>query len=372
MDKSRIHALTMPKWGMTMGGGAVVAWLVAEGMPVEPGTEVVEVETTKTAGPVESGRAGLLRRQVARIGATLPVGGLIGVISDPDVPESEIAEFIAGHAVDLELGAEGSPASKSVVTGSGRFNVLDAGEGAPAFMLIHGFGGTLESWSMLQSDLARGRRVIAFDLPGHGDSSVALTDWSLEEMARTVVELMDALDLPSAHLVAHSLGGAIAILAAAAAPGRVLSLTLLASAGFGPDIDRAYIDDFIKAKRRRDLAPVVAKLFSHSRFATTAMVERILRMKRIDGAEAALKGIAEAVFPSGRQVRADLAAVLAATGLPAQAIWGEEDRIIPVAHASKIGTRVVLAAAGHMPQIEQAGEVARIVRDFAGKHEARC
>src|ERR1700751_4388415 len=99
----RIHAITMPKWGMTMGGGAVVSWLVAEGASVDPGTEVAEVEPTKTAGPVESGRAGVLRRQVAPIGATLPVGGLIGVISDPDVPDSEIAEFIAGHAVMPEL-----------------------------------------------------------------------------------------------------------------------------------------------------------------------------------------------------------------------------------------------------------------------------
>ena len=40
MNRSRIHAVTMPKWGMTMGGGAVVSWLVAEGAAVEQGTEV--------------------------------------------------------------------------------------------------------------------------------------------------------------------------------------------------------------------------------------------------------------------------------------------------------------------------------------------
>src|SRR5271157_1142084 len=119
MSRSRIHAVTMPKWGMTMGGGAVVSWLVAEGASVEPGTELAEVETTKTAGPVESGRAGVLRRQVARIGASLPVGGLIGVISDPDVPDAEIAEFIATHAVDSEPGSvDASAASRSVTTAS--------------------------------------------------------------------------------------------------------------------------------------------------------------------------------------------------------------------------------------------------------------
>jgi pyruvate dehydrogenase E2 component (dihydrolipoamide acetyltransferase) len=371
MNRPRIHAVTMPKWGMTMGGGAVVSWLVAEGASVEPGTEVAEVETTKTAGPVESGRAGVLRRQVARIGAALPVGGLIGVISDPDVPDSEIAEFIAGHAVPSEPGAvDAYPASRSVATGSGRFNVLDAGEGAPAFLLIHGFGGSLESWSLLQNELAGERRVIAFDLPGHGDSSVALADWSLEAMSRAVIELMDAMELPSAHLVAHSLGGAIAILAAAGAPGRALSLTLLDSAGLGPEIDGAYVRDFVAATRRKDLAPVVAKLFADPRLASKSMVEQILRMKRIDGAEEALAGIARAVFSDGRQARTDLASVLTTTGVPAQAIWGADDRIIPAAHASRVATHVLLPATGHMPQIEKPVEVARIVRDFAAKHEA--
>ena len=371
MNRSRIHAVTMPKWGMTMGGGAVVSWLVAEGASVQPGTEVAEVETTKTAGPVESGRAGVLRRQVARIGTALPVGGLIGVISDPDVSDSEIAEFIAAHAVDSEPGAaDASPASRSVATPSGRFNVLDAGEGAPAFLLIHGFGGTLESWSLLQGELAQERRVIAFDLPGHGDSSVALTDWSLEAMSGALVELLDALALPSVHLVAHSLGGAIAILAAAAVPRRVLSLSLLASAGLGPEIDGAYVQDFIAATRRKDLAPVVAKLFADPRLASKSMVEQILRMKRIDGAEQALSGIARSAFPDGRQARSNLAAVLATTDVPVQAIWGAEDRIIPAAHASRVATHLVLPATGHMPQIEKPGEVAQIVREFAGRHEA--
>jgi pyruvate dehydrogenase E2 component (dihydrolipoamide acetyltransferase) len=189
-------------------------------------------------------------------------------------------------------------------------------------------------------------------------------------MSRAVIELMDAMELPSAHLVAHSLGGAIAILAAAAAPGRVLSLTLLDSAGLGPEIDGAYVRDFVAATRRKDLAPVVAKLFADPRLASKSMVEQILRMKRIDGAEQALSGIARTAFPDGRQARSNLAAVLAATDVPVQAIWGAEDRIIPAAHASRLATHLVLPATGHMPQIEKPGEVAQIVREFAGRHEA--
>ena len=370
MEKSRIHAVVMPKWGMTMGGGTVTGWVVAEGAAVERDTEVVEVETTKTAGPIEAGRAGILRRRIAGIGTSLPVGGLIGIISDADVPESDIAAFVAEHALRCEtVATEALPASRPVSTATGRFNVLDVGNGGPAFLLIHGFGGTLESWTLLQGELAQERRVIAFDLPGHGDTDARLEAWSVEALARSLIGLLDALEIPSAHFVAHSLGGAVAIMAAAAAPARVLSLSLLASAGLGPEIDRAYVEEFMKAKRRKELLPVVEKLFWERRFATKAMIEQILRMKRIDGAQAALAQIAEAAFHGGVQARTDLGRVLEATGIPAQAIWGAEDRIIPAAHAAGVRTRVILPATGHMPQIERAADVARIVRDFARKFE---
>jgi pyruvate dehydrogenase E2 component (dihydrolipoamide acetyltransferase) len=55
---------------------------------------------------------------------------------------------------------------------------------------------------------------------------------------------------------------------------------------------------------------------------------------------------------------------------PAQAIWGAEDRIVPAAHASRVGPHLVLPATGHMLQIEKPGEVPLLIRDFSRKHEA--
>ena len=80
MTGGRILAVTVPKWGMAMEEGTVTAWHVEEGAPVAEGDEVLDVESTKIANAIEARAGGVLRRRVAAVGATLPVGGLLAVI----------------------------------------------------------------------------------------------------------------------------------------------------------------------------------------------------------------------------------------------------------------------------------------------------
>ncbi len=94
------------------------------------------------------------------------------------------------------------------------------------------------------------------------------------------------------------------------------------------------------------------------------MVEELLRYKRLDGVEAALRGIAGAVFPGGRQGTV-LAERLAELAQPVQVIWGREDRILPPAQVEGLPAKVAvatIAGAGHMPQMEAAAEVNRLIR----------
>jgi pyruvate dehydrogenase E2 component (dihydrolipoamide acetyltransferase) len=364
-----VHAIAMPKWGMAMDEGTVTGWLVREGAPVTPGQEIVEVESTKAASALEAREAGVLRRQVAAVGEVVPVGGLIGVIAGADVPEAEIDAFIAQHAKQAaETGDAAAPQPRRVQAGERWLNILEAGTGEPPVLLIHGFGGNLESWSDLQGRLAEDRRVIAFDLPGHGDSDATGEDWSLSALAASGRELMDALGIEKAHLVAHSLGGAVAIALAKAAPQRVASLTLIGSAGLGADIDGAYIEGFLAAKRRKDLKPVIARLFSDERFVTEPLLERLIRMKRIDGVEPALRRIAAAAFPGGRQAL-DLRSAVSALPMPVRLIWGDADGIIPAAHAEGLGRGTILPAAGHMAHVERPAEVAELVRELVAEAE---
>ncbi|MCH2290788.1 MAG: acetoin dehydrogenase dihydrolipoyllysine-residue acetyltransferase subunit, partial [SAR324 cluster bacterium] len=91
---SNIKVITMPKWGLTMKEGTVGDWLIEEGETVDSGMEVVEVETDKITSAVEVSDSGILRRAVAVTGETMPVGTLLGVITEEEVPNEELDAFI--------------------------------------------------------------------------------------------------------------------------------------------------------------------------------------------------------------------------------------------------------------------------------------
>jgi pyruvate dehydrogenase E2 component (dihydrolipoamide acetyltransferase) len=92
---SAIHGLTMPKWGLSMKEGKIVAWLADEGTEVNAGAEVVEIETEKILSSLEAPASGILRRKVAGVDDVVAVAGLLGVIADNSISDSEIDSFIA-------------------------------------------------------------------------------------------------------------------------------------------------------------------------------------------------------------------------------------------------------------------------------------
>ena len=65
MTDDRIQMVTMPKWGLSMKTGKIIEWFVAEGDTITKGDDLVDIETDKIAGTLESPEEGLLRRIVA-------------------------------------------------------------------------------------------------------------------------------------------------------------------------------------------------------------------------------------------------------------------------------------------------------------------
>lgn len=372
MVPGAIVAVTMPKWGLAMSEGTVVAWHTQEGAVIAAGDELMDIETTKITNVFESPVAGHLRRRVVAAGATVPVGALLAVVAEAATPEAEIEAFVARFAEQFAVHAaeaEGGAAEpETIAAGGRRLRYLRLGEGGGEgeglpIVFIHGFGGDLNGWLFNQPALAERHPTVALDLPGHGGSEKEVGAGDVAALRAALADFLAALGIAEAHLVGHSLGAAAALDLALAEPGRVRTLTLIAAAALGPEINMDFIEGFVRAGRRKELKPILALLVHDPAAIGREMVEEVLRYKRLDGATAALGAIAGAAFAGGVQALR-LEHRVAGLKLPLQVIWGRDDRIVPAAHAEALAGTVpvhLLSGAGHMVHMEKAAEVNALI-----------
>ena len=175
---------------------------------------------------------------------------------------------------------------------------------------------------------------------------------------------MDEVGIEHAHLVGHSLGGAIAMRMAVDSPGRVRSLALIGSAGLGPEINSGYIDAFVTAGSRRDSSRC-STLFARKDLVSRQLVDDVLKYKRLDGVNEALKKLSSSLFADGRQ-QAQLGDALSRVTIPTMIIWGEDDEIIPAKHAAALTGQArthLIGGTGHMVQMEAANTVNALLKE---------
>ncbi|MDT5202839.1 MAG: hypothetical protein QOH34_4361 [Mycobacterium sp.] len=262
-----------------------------------------------------------------------------------------------------------------------RIAYRDAGAGE-ALLLIHGMAGSSATWRAVIPELAKRYRVVAPDLLGHGESAKPRGDYSLGAFAAWLRDLLDELGIRQATVIGQSLGGGVAMQFTYQHRDYCQRLVLISSGGLGPDLN--WILRILSAPGAELVLPVVApqpvlnlgnKLGSWLTSAgiksprTGEMWSAYCSLSDRPTRQAFLRTLRSVVDYRGQAVSA-LGKIHVSHGLPTLLIWGEQDRIIPVAHGYAAhdavpGSRLeVLAGVGHFPHVEAPTAVVDILDDF--------
>jgi pimeloyl-ACP methyl ester carboxylesterase len=235
------------------------------------------------------------------------------------------------------------------------------GEG-PAVLLLHGWGGSIESFAPVYEDLVKSYTVYAIDFPGFGQSSLPPMPWGVADYAALTLQAMDCLNLDRPHLIGHSHGGRVAIMLAAQHPQRVGKLVLVASAGVRGRRSLKARLKWLISRLGKCLGRYGGRLGANVR-------DRIYR--RIESQDYANAGSLRPTLV--KVVNENLKPLLPRITSPTLLVWGADDREVPLS-AAKIMARsipqaqlVVFENAGHFPYLDQFNRfrllVGRFLRD---------
>ncbi len=246
---------------------------------------------------------------------------------------------------------------------------LDVGTGPPV-ILIHGFGGSMWQWEHQQHELSQHFRVLTLDLPGAGLSDKPEIEYRPDQMLDFFVGFMDAVKVPQATLVGNSMGAGLAIGMALAHPTRVAKLVLID--GLPPQVMERLTSPSVRRALETSapswlvsfgnrlfgglmIESVLQEIVHDPGLLTPAVIERSNRNRQRPGLIKpilAVKGNLP-LWESGFAMR------IGEIAHPTLVLWGEEDRVFPIAvgeglHQTIKGSRFIrVPKAGHIPQWER-------------------
>jgi 3-oxoadipate enol-lactonase/4-carboxymuconolactone decarboxylase len=241
---------------------------------------------------------------------------------------------------------------------------VDGPPGAPALLLVHSLGTNLHVWDAPVDALARGFRIVRFDLRGHGLTEVGAGPCTLDDLAGDALAVLDALGIAAAHVGGVSIGGMIAQAIAARAPDRVISLILCdtALAIPPPEMWRTRAQT-VRAVGMAAIAEVALGRWVAPAYLTTPAgrgLRQMLLRTEPEGYAAACEALAVA----------DLSRATSALRVPTLVIVGELDPSTPVASAEAVrdaipgAQLVVIPGAAHLPMVDHPDAVIAAIRAF--------
>jgi 2-hydroxy-6-oxonona-2,4-dienedioate hydrolase len=266
---------------------------------------------------------------------------------------------------------------RRVAAGAWSTRVLECGAGPP-LILMHGTGGHLEAFTRNLRALSNEYRVIAYDYPGHGWTTLTSRDLEIDDYTDHLVALLDVLGIERAHLSGESLGGWVAVKFAARFPGRVERLVLNTPGGTmaTPEV----------MERIRSLSQAAADDPSPERIRTrlewlmadpASVTDELVAVRRgIYGRNGFAESMRHILCLQDPEIRrrnlvtdAELAAITALTLV----IWTSDDPSGPAKAGLDMAERIpagefrLIKDAGHWPQWEQRHEFDAVVLEFLGR-----
>jgi pimeloyl-ACP methyl ester carboxylesterase len=229
----------------------------------------------------------------------------------------------------------------------------------PQVLLLHGWGGAIESFAPVLDELHRSYQVAAFDLPGFGKSSLPPSTWGSADYAHLTLKVMERLKLDRPHLIGHSFGGQVSIHLAATAPERVGKLVLVCSAGIR-------MRPALPIRLKRTAARLGKWMGVHGGWIGEKLRAEVYR--RVRSRDYADAGPLRPTLV--RVINEDLTPLLPLIRSPTLLVWGAHDRDVPLSAAQVMARQipntrlVVFENSGHFAYLDQFDRFRLVVGRF--------
>lgn len=273
-----------------------------------------------------------------------------------------------------ELKVPPLPGLRFVQVGDWRIRVDEMGAGEP-LVLIHGYSSTLEEWRPALPYLCQNRHCILLDLPGFGLSDKREGDYSPAKMAEFTVAVLDALNVESADVVAHSWGCSVALAMALHYPHKVRDLVLTGAWVYSeqiptfllwakvPVLGEMLFTAFFDQQPEMRYQEVFVEPDKHVK------VEDIALMKQFLGSPGAIRAALQAARDQRFEEQENLYKEVRHRSL---LLFCEQDKVALPFYGRRLAADMpnsqlqFLTRCGHVPQVEQPERYAAAVLQFLG------
>jgi 3-oxoadipate enol-lactonase len=252
-----------------------------------------------------------------------------------------------------------------VDVGELRTHYTPAGDKEPVLVLSNSLGTDFSMWDPQIAEIERHFRILRYDTRGHGQSSVTPADYTIEQLGRDVLGLLDSLRLDRVHFCGLSMGGMIGMWLGIHAPDRLHRLVLCNTAArIGTkEMWNARIATVRKDGMKSVAAAVIERWFAPGFRASSA--EKVARAQRMlensppEGYAACCAAIRDM----------DQRETVAQIKAPTLVIYGASDPVTPASEAHFLAEQIrgaveVELAAAHLSNVEQADAFTKAVSQF--------